>query len=199
MLLAYSISRRHFARSLMLHCPQPFDVYAAYHARRSLCAKMPGMNDFCALVPDAKIFTYHLCLPSISTDISEGIVKTCACGKIYKAHVYLRNHHLSHTKFHQQSIRCFMMQLTKTILSAICVVTLVQAAPQSGLLDKSKSCGTKGEVGSDIDLAIPASLTDIANTTESKASATQPYVYYGVSPYYRTSPSGAPVSVCLEY
>ena len=86
-----------------------------------------------------------------------------------------------------------MMQLTKTILSAICVVTLVQAAPLSGLLDKSESCETKREAGSD------ASLMDIANTTESKVSATEPYVYYGVSPYYPTSPSGAPVSVCLEY
>jgi hypothetical protein len=92
-----------------------------------------------------------------------------------------------------------MMQLTKTILSAMCVVTLVQAAPLSGLLDKSESCEAKREAGSDVYLATPASLMDIANTTESKASAIEPYVYYGVSPYYPTSPSGAPVSVCLEY
>jgi hypothetical protein len=30
----------------MLQCPRPFNVYAAYHARRSLFAKMPGMNGF---------------------------------------------------------------------------------------------------------------------------------------------------------
>src|SRR2546421_2770419 len=33
---------------------------------------------------DVKIFMYHLCLPLISIDISERIVKTLACGKIYK-------------------------------------------------------------------------------------------------------------------
>lgn len=46
---------------------------------------MPGMDGFCVLVPDVEIFMYHLYLPLISIDISERIVKTLACGKIYKS------------------------------------------------------------------------------------------------------------------
>jgi hypothetical protein len=86
-----------------------------------------------------------------------------------------------------------MMQLTNTILSAIYVITLVQAAPQPGPLDKSKSCGTKREVRSDVYLTTPASLADIANITKSEASAIQPYVYYGVSPYYLLLPLEFPL------
>jgi hypothetical protein len=50
---------------------------------------MLGMGGFCVLVPDVKIFMYHLCLLLISIDISERIVKTLACGKIYKSWIVL--------------------------------------------------------------------------------------------------------------
>ena len=75
-----------------------------------------------------------------------------------------------------------MMQPTRAILSAICVATLAQAAPQPGQLDKSKSCEAKREFGSDVYPATPATLADISTTAEGEASAIAPTVYYGVNP-----------------
>ena len=91
------------------------EINAAHHARRPLCVDMPCMKDSCLLVPDVRIFMYHLSLPSINRHKREGSkdmnvwlnlsILDCSAGVDSAAveqskHISLRNHHFSHTKFH---------------------------------------------------------------------------------------------------